>query len=373
MLGGRTEERWGDERREEDAPGARILGPSLAERARFFRRLATLLHSGISVAAALEQMEDTVGPGLAYPTRTLRDTALRGGLLSDVMKRYANAFPLWMVAVFRGGELTGDLAAAARDLADWQEEELALRSAINNAVFYLRIVLFVFLYVLLLLVFVQPLTVMANVFTMNAPPLADIPAALGATTVAYLLFVIVPYTLLSYLFHRGERTASGARRITALAARIPLSGAPLRTFTQLRFARVLGGLWRAGVTPLTALQAAADAAADPRLSRLVAAAQGDLGRGASAVALIKRANFLPFEAGYLLGTAEIAGNVGQALAKVESYSTQKLQQQITRLPTIASLLLTFVMTPACGVLIIYFYGGYFSLILRMLGQAGGGE
>jgi type II secretory pathway component PulF len=93
----------------------------------FFQQLASLIRSGMTVYAALDNLAGrTRNPNLARTVREMAERAHTGGRISDVMEHYPRIYSESLVGKVRAGELGGFLEIALAEIADDFQKNIAL-------------------------------------------------------------------------------------------------------------------------------------------------------------------------------------------------------------------------------------------------------
>jgi type IV pilus assembly protein PilC len=93
----------------------------------FFQQLASLVRSGMTVYASLDNLAArTRNPNLAITVREMAQQAHTGGRISDVMEHYAHIYPAHITGKIRAGELGGYLEIAIAEIADDYKANIGL-------------------------------------------------------------------------------------------------------------------------------------------------------------------------------------------------------------------------------------------------------
>jgi len=109
------------------ANASSLSGVNDKERMLFFQQLQSLVHSGMTVYMALDNLAPrTANRNLSLVAKEMATAARTGSPVSDVMARYPHIFPEHVVATLRGGELGGFIEIALSEIALDYEQRVAL-------------------------------------------------------------------------------------------------------------------------------------------------------------------------------------------------------------------------------------------------------
>ena len=97
----------------------------------FTRQLATLLKAGIPLAEALGALaEQADNRKLQLILAGIRQRVNEGGALADALAQHPRVFPELYINMVRSGEAAGNLDAVLARLAEFLDEQIALRSKV---------------------------------------------------------------------------------------------------------------------------------------------------------------------------------------------------------------------------------------------------
>lgn len=123
-------------------------GVVLKDLAPFYRQFATLISAGLPMFQALSALEDNTKNGkLKEIVRAGKRRVQAGGSFSDTMAEYPWIFEPMQVALVRASEKGGMLDQVFRQIGDYVEHEMSVRSLIKRETLYPKIVLFVLMMV----------------------------------------------------------------------------------------------------------------------------------------------------------------------------------------------------------------------------------
>jgi type IV pilus assembly protein PilC len=321
-----------------------VTGLSLLQRAQAYRQLHSLLHAGIPLALSAAHMAENAPVQLRPLFREASERAQRGEPLSAMLTAYPTLFPPWEISMVRAGEASGALPELLSELAAALEDEAAMRARVRASTRMLWVTTSIF--------------VLVAMFVGAVRPWAGVRVDLEAVVVQTL----TQFTLLLgafFMFLRGwgvwMRTPRGTRVGALLAPWVPLLGPIWRALTCIRFARVLGLLWEAGLAPADALETAGTATGNPLLCARIGQHQEQLRNGVLLSEVLRATGPFPAEGLALVRTGETSGTLPQALAKVAEYMQGALEARARALPLQVQVVMYLVLGPAVGYFIITFW------------------
>jgi len=336
--------------RDREAPTVRAPRPKLQQRAQFYRQMQAQLYAGIPPGICLNNIQQGIAPSLRAMVRDLAQATQEGTALSAAMARYPHVFHDWELSLVHAGEIAGTLPESMAGIAEMLEAEIELRLQTNAKTWHLRATAFIMALVICIVVRAKQVLPML----MESTETYTVAEVLRMFIPALYIFLIVTlaYFVLVNILRLVANTPLGARLLRPIIYRLPLIGPILAGALRLRFLRVLGSLWAAGVAPREALETAARASDDPGLMYRVAAQFEGLGQGMSLSAVLAATRYFPREVMYLVNTGEASGSIPEMLRTVTVYLKGDLDSKLKALPMRAQLILYAVMVPITGYLVI---------------------
>jgi type IV pilus assembly protein PilC len=319
------------------------------ERTMFIQNLGTMLGAGLSLVDSLHTLQKEVR---AKPMRKI---------IQQIIDAVENGYPLWRameqqsffsphaLALVRIGEEAGNLAENVVYLAQQEEKDHALRGKVKMAMIYPSIVMvLMFIIVVGLGMFVLP-QLLGVLTSLNVPlPLAtrmiilftNLFTKYGAIFVPSSIGVAVFFTLLSK-FTRFKVITQW------IMFRIPGIGALAREATIARFGVILGGLLKAGVPVVEAMQSLVQVTPIVSYKNLYAKMLEHILVGdsfAKSFQLIKHSErLLPPSVQQLVITGERSGALADITLKVADIYDKKASDTAQKLPVILEpMLLLFI-------------------------------
>ena len=323
-----------------------FLGASLRQRAQFYHQMASLLNAGIPLGLALQHSAENCAFQLRPMLTHMSDKISAGGRFSEQLLDYPSIFPDWEVNVVVAAEKSGVLPDAMSNIAQTIEMESNMRSSTFASTFFIMATAVVAVLVLF---------IVHNVGKVQSGKLMDVFAAVG---MAFLYCGLVLLALFAFIvFWRFfGRSRVGSALIATFMPKIPLIGPILQGLGRIRFVRVLGALWKAGVSPIESLEIAAKTTGNYHFIRQIEAGTVKLVKGGASISsVLAPTKFLPGESLYLLQTGETSGNVADSLEKIAEYFAVDVQARVKTLPDKLMLLGYAIIVPIVFYILYHFY------------------
>lgn len=319
------------------------------ERISFIQNMATMLNAGLPLTDALKTLTlETRNKPMRKLLGRIIDAVENGSPLWRAMEAQ-NFFSLHALALVRIGEEAGSLAENMGYLAEQDEKDNALRSKVKMAMIYPTIVMVImFIIVVGLGMFVLP-NLVGVLFSLNVKlPLitrivimcSDAFVEYGAVGVPTFIGVFVLIAILSKY--------TSLRVVTQwVMFKIPGIGRLAREATIARFGVILGGLLKAGVPVIEALESLVQVTPIASYKKLYAQILAHVTIGDSfskSFASIKGSEkLLPPSVQQLVITGEKSGSLADIMLKVADIYDKKATGTAEKLPIILEpMLLLFI-------------------------------
>lgn len=200
------------------------------ERFALLEQFATLVDSGIQIAAALQAMRQQASqPRIGAVLAVLEDAVVGGQSLSQSMQAMPKAFPPMLAQMVRAGETTGALGDMLRRTVEVLEMEATLRSKLRSAMLYpcVMVVLTVSVVTFLLAFIVPKFERMFRGKQLPTP--TRLLMALGDAASTYGVWALLGLVVLAGAAFLFARTTRGLRFFDRFLLRIPVVGSMYRT------------------------------------------------------------------------------------------------------------------------------------------------
>jgi type IV pilus assembly protein PilC len=312
----------------------------------FFRQLALLLESGISIVTALELLQEQITKRSLKKVIGEVISDIRGGnQLSVAMSRHPEIFSTLNCRTLSIGEQSGSLETMLRQVAEHMEKEIATRKGIKGALLYPAIAGVVTIGVVgILMFFVLP--AFANLYgSLGAklPLLTRILIDFSEILRKYALHILLGIAIVVLTSIAYARTADGKYKLNALMLKLPQLG-KINLLNELaRCCRSIALLFSAGL-PLTDIMPLVIQGSNNRvIAQALYAVQADMLKGEGlAKPMAKNPVFLPMMV-QMVKVGEETGGLDNTLLAVaqnfEAEAAEKTKTLIGMIPPIMTIII----------------------------------
>ena len=314
----------------------------------FYRQLATMIHSGMTVSMALNSL------GSRAPTRRLsriaRESARHvegGGRLSEAFARYPVMFPDLHISLLQAGEIGGSLDQVLGRIADYAEREYRIRQRMRMTTFYPKILV-------LVVIFVPALPTLV----------LDGPEAYWNATLPTLTTILLWIAGIWIGFRLLFQISAFRYAADLLKLSLPMVGPVVRMLSLSRFYRAFAGLHGAGTSPSQAIERASRVCGNWFLTRRLRTAIPMVEMGATFTQAMERTRVMPQMALDMLATGEQTGGVGDMVDKVAEFTENEAEVKVHQLTMAFGVLLLLGVCVYIGSIIIGGYVSHYSSILK---------
>lgn len=329
--------------KEERAPKKGKL--SASDLALFTRQLATLLAAGIPVEEALRGVsEQTEKDRVRALIIGVRSKVLEGYALAQAMGEFPNAFPELYRATVGAGEQTGRLDLVLEKLADYTENQQAIRQKIQQALIYPLLMVIVSLSIIaFLLVFVVPKII--EVFASSGqalPAMTQVLIYLSAWSKAYGLIALLVLIIFIVGFKKSLENIRMRTLWHKILLKLPVISYLLRSINIARYIHTFGILFAAGVSVLETMRVSASLVTNRVMRNALDIATNRVREGGSISQALKDTGFLSPMATHLIASGEKSGQIAFMMEKAASHLDNEVKRLIdTALTLLEPLVILF--------------------------------
>jgi type IV pilus assembly protein PilC len=293
----------------------------LKDLAVFSRQFATMISSGLSLLRALNILaEQADNAELARVLKQVRAGVEEGRSLSSAMAEH-EAFPRLYIAMVRAGETAGMLDTILLRVAATLEADVELRRRIKSAMTY-PIVVLVMAVVLttVMLIFIVPTFVgMFSSLGGTLPlPTRVLLALSGFVRSFWYLLILAPIALWQG-FKAARKRPRVRLALDGYRLKVPVFGSLFHRVALARFARNFGGLLRAGVPILGALEITGETVGNGVITNAITDVKASIREGESIAAPLSSHPIFPPMVVQMIAVGEETGATDEMLDKIADF------------------------------------------------------
>lgn len=306
-----------------------------ADLALMTRQFATLLAAGLPIEECLQAVsEQTEKSHLKALLLSIRSKVVEGHALAAALGEHPEAFSGVFCATVAAGEKTGHLDDVLLRLADFTEQQAAMRQKLKTALIYPAMIVLVAVSIVgFLLEYVVPKMVAVYAHMNQAlPMLTSVLIAISNAVKAGGFYAVLILVAGVYFWRRALKKSAALRaKWHVFILRLPLIGHAVKTADTARFARTLSILTAAGVPALDAMNVSAKLISSIPIRTAVEEAVNRVREGASIHLALKQTGYFSPMSVHMIASGEASGELEGMLGRV----AQHQESEITRLIDVA--------------------------------------
>ena len=317
-----------------------------AHLALFTRQLATLLAAGIPIDEALRGVADQ---SELDSTRRLiigvRAKVLEGYGLAQAMGEYPHAFPELYRSTLAAGEHTGRLDLVLEKLADYTENQQAMRQKIQQALIYPCLMILISILIIgFLLAFVVPDII--DVFSTSGqqlPFLTEILIAISHFVQNYILYIVLAFIGLGLGLKKSLKNPKVLWKWHQILLRLPLIGYIIKTVNVARYIHTFGILFSAGGSVLETMRVSASLVNNSIMRHAFDQATSDVKEGTAIHIALRKTGFLRPMALHLIASGEKSGQLAVMMERAADHLDNEVKRLIDTTLTLLEPLIILLM------------------------------
>lgn len=322
-----------DVREVADRAGKRRLfqferGMRVTELSLFTRQLATLAHAGMPMEEALKAVaEQTDNARSQRIIIGVRSQVVEGQTLAAALEKFPGSFDELFRATVAAGEQSGRLDEVLEGLADYVEDQQAMRQKIMGALLYPAFlsVVAIGIVIALLATVVPDLVQVFESIDADLPALTQILIAMSDFVRAWGWLMGIGLGALVVMFLWAMRHHAFKRRFHAQVLRLPLIGRFARGVNTARFTRTLSILTRSGVTALDAMTIGAEVVSNIPMREAINRAARKIREGEAIHRALGAERFFPPITLHMIANGELSGELETMLARAADHQEREVE------------------------------------------------
>lgn len=310
------------------------------------RQLATLIGAGIPVDDALTAVANqNEKPHIKSVILGVRSKVMEGHTLAAALDNFPHCFPPLYRTTVTCGEKSGKLDHILLKLAEFTENQQAIRRKINQALIYPSLMTLVSIAVVtFLLIYVVPKIIDVFSQTQQTLPMATIILiTLSHGIKAYGLYLLLALILAGIVGKRLLKKPYFKRLLDRWLLAIPIVGKNIRTINSARFARTFGILSSASVPVLDAMTGGAQLIYSLPMRDAVMAAIDQVREGTSIHRALQQTTYFSPLFVHLIASGESSGQLESMLQKAAAQQESDVEALIQGMLTLFEPMMILVM------------------------------
>ncbi|MDY6880451.1 MAG: type II secretion system inner membrane protein GspF [Desulfatiglans sp.] len=323
-----------------DVPSAQLPMSHLFKRVRSSelsattRQLSILLGAGVTLVASLDTLITQISnPVLKKIMAEVKDSVNEGNSLAHSLSLHPKVFSEIYINMVRAGEASGSLDVVLARLAEFSENQQALKGRFQAAMAYPLFMFFVGSIVIFVLVsFIIPniMRIFSEMEqTLPLPTLLLISLSNFFKSFWWLILIVLGGLVL--LIKRLIRTPRGNRIWDEMKLRIPVIGQINVKMAMARFAGTLGSLLRSGVPILSALGIVQNIVGNVLIAEVINDAIDEIESGKSIAYPLSQSRWFPPIAVQMISVGEQSGELEAMLDKIAEVYERESESRILAL------------------------------------------
>lgn len=319
------------------------------------RQLATLLGAGIPLVPALNGLiEQTSNRSFKTVLAQIKDAVNEGNSLTMALTNHPRLFSKIYINMVRAGEASGSLDVVLDRLAEFGENQHAIRSRIKAALLYPLFMAIVGVLVLFLLItFIVPSITSVFEGTQQALPLPTIVLIAMSTILKQFWWVVLLIILGAVAaVHWYVATPAGRRHWDMLKLTMPgVRDLSIKTVSA-RFSRTLASLLQSGVPLVSSLMIVRNIVDNVILAEQIREACEELEKGSSLSQFFRGGKWFPPMLVQMMAVGEQSGTLDKMLAKAADSYEKEVEAKILALTSMIEPVMILTMGVAVSFIVV---------------------
>jgi len=345
----------------------RMFKIGLKELTIFSRQFALLLNAGLTLAEAVDTIEEqTQNSSFRQILHKIKMDIQGGETLNNAMKKHPRAFSPFFVSMVQAGEIGGALDSILERIAQFYENELDLKHKVKSAMIYPIIILILATGIsLFMLMYIVPQ--FGAFYEEFSGGEAQLPA-LTRTMIKFSDWLVnnwgylLSIPVFVVLFWKFRNSKWGHIILDPIVLRIPIFGPLSRKVAITRFTRTFGTLTQSGVPILESLEVAKNTASNNVIQRAIMYIRERIREGETIHAPMKRTGQFPPIVSNLVSVGEEAGNLEEILFKISDYYDAEIDATVRGMASIIEPMMIILIGAVVGTIVVSLYLPIFNLV-----------
>jgi len=327
---------------------------SVRERAVFTRSLATMIASGLPPVKALTMLrQQSKNKYLAQILKDIVEHLEEGESFSSCLARYPDVFDKVYISSIKAAETSGKLEEVLKDLADQNEREYKLISAVKGAVTYpvLVIIFMIFTSAILMTVVVPKFEILFADASVQLPFATRV--LISTSTFFSRFWYIILLVLIGIIvwFRYYLKTRNGEAFLSRMILATPFLREFFTDVYMARFSHTLGMLVGSGVPIVEGVQIVSTVINNTVFEDTLKKVSHQLERGIAMSTPISEAKEFPPIVFQMISVGEQTGKLDETLTSLSTYFEDETSNRVKVLSSVIEPLLIFIVGIGVGVIV----------------------
>ena len=319
------------------------------------RQLSILLGAGVTLVAALEALIIQVTNPLQKKILSqIKESVNEGNSLASSLAQYPKQFSQIYINMVRAGEASGSLDLVLERLAEFSENQEALKGRIRAAMAYpIFMSIVAVLVIFFLLTFIVPnITRIFEDMQQTLPLPTVMLIGISDFLKAYWWLLLIGLGSIMIIISRFKKSDKGRQIFDLFKIKAPLIGLINIKLAMARFGRTLGSLLQSGVPLITALQIVRNIVDNVIISDVIDNAIEEVEEGKNLAVPLGRSKWFPPISVQMITVGEQSGEIEKMLHKIADIYEREVESQTMAMTSILEPVMILVM--ACVAVFIVF-------------------
>lgn len=327
----------------------------LQDRNVFFRQLANLFESGMTLTRALSTIaQQTQNPKMIAVVERLREDVQGGTTFAEALERHPQVFPTMYSNLVRAGESGGMLDEVLWRIVAFGEQEEELRGKAKSALAYPVFLLIMGVAAVFILVsFVFPkFTKVFEDFNATLPWPTLLVMGLCDFMERYWWAVLLAIVGVVLVLMKWLKTESGRMSFDVFILKVPVVGQVVQKYQMAQFGRVLGTLLDNGVPVLTSLRITVQTLSNAAIAAELDAVHNRVAEGESISNSLQHTRHFPPVVVSMFAVGEESGRVGAVTKRMADAYDNEVDRAVKTMTSLFEPIMIVVMGGVIGFLVI---------------------
>jgi general secretion pathway protein F len=331
----------------------RAGGIKAQERLIFTQQLGGLLSSGISIERALGIMGRLANNShITELVQQLKRSLQEGHSFTNALEMYPQHFPALYISMVRAGEAGGILAQVLKKLAQYQEEEIALRRFVVSSLTYPAMIMIASSLAVVYFVgdVIPKFQGILEGMGQELPLITKLVMAVGTVFKDYWWVLLAVIGLVFFWLLQHAATTTGRFRLDRLKLQLPFLGDLIQKVAVSKMAMALSLLTNSGVPLLAGLNITSEIVGNAVLGKALQEVEREVRAGNTLVSSMHAQKVFPVMAVEMIGVGEESGNINEMLEQVAKTYDNEVKNALGIFMSLFEPLLILTMVGVIGIL-----------------------